>query len=254
MVGGGTNAAIRDFTADDYIGFGGAFGDADELREASTVSGNNLIVQMPDGSQIIFEGRADHIDGLEDQVLDFMGQDQIWDITDSYLEGLSYEHILEIFQQKEGGFEKIAADEDSRYFDELEDLLDRLELEKPRGSDKDGDNGSHPHPGNSPPKEGDDDEKDDDDDDDKDDDDSSCFVATAAFGNPRHPDVVALRAFRDNHLVKTRLGRSFVRLYWIIGPKLAAVTRPKDLHAKAARFLLSRLVRLFRSLHLTAGR
>lgn len=254
LVGGGTNATIQDFTADDYIGFGGAFADADALRDASTVSGKNLIVQMPDGSRVVLEGQAEQINGLEDQVLDFMDQDQIWDITDTYLEGLSYEQILEIFQQKDAGFDQ-SDDNESRYFDELEALLDRLEIENPAQADDDENSALPSAPDGTLPEEDRDhpgNEKDNDED--EDDDDGSCFVATAAFGDSRHPDVVALRAFRDNHLVKTQLGRAFVRLYWLVGPKLAAVTRPDDVHALAARSVLSRLVRLLRAVHLTAGR
>ncbi|WP_207102769.1 CFI-box-CTERM domain-containing protein [Paracoccus shandongensis] len=71
----------------------------------------------------------------------------------------------------------------------------------------------------------------------------ACFVATAAYGDPLHPDVVALRAFRDNHLVRFRLGRRFIRFYWKIGPKLARVTTPTNCLGRAARYLLSQLAR-----------
>ena len=63
-----------------------------------------------------------------------------------------------------------------------------------------------------------------------------------------HPDVVALRHFRDHHLIRTAAGRGFVRFYWIVGPRLAAVTKPHQPHAAIARVLLTRLVRILRVL------
>ncbi|MBM3605340.1 MAG: hypothetical protein FJX25_11465 [Alphaproteobacteria bacterium] len=66
----------------------------------------------------------------------------------------------------------------------------------------------------------------------------SCFVATAAYGDRMHPDVVTLRAFRDQILVRHRMGRGFVRAYWIIGPKLARLVRPDDAAGQVTRWML----------------
>lgn len=82
----------------------------------------------------------------------------------------------------------------------------------------------------------------------------TCFVATAAFGNPFHPDVKALRAFRDNHLVRYSLGRFLVSVYWIVGPHLASFTKPRHPHAMVVRLMLSAFVSTLRSLKLTAGK
>ena len=72
-----------------------------------------------------------------------------------------------------------------------------------------------------------------------------CFVATAAYGSWSHPDVVALRRFRDEVLTRHAAGRAFIRAYRIVGPKLArlvsaeAPVRPgragADLAARAPR-------------------
>lgn len=50
---------------------------------------------------------------------------------------------------------------------------------------------------------------------------SDCFVASAAYRDPLHPDVVVLRAFRERVLKTTAAGRAFIDFYWWIGPKIA---------------------------------
>ena len=52
---------------------------------------------------------------------------------------------------------------------------------------------------------------------------ASCFIATAVYGDQQHPDVWLLRWYRDEVLRTTVLGRSFITLYWIIGPRMAEV-------------------------------
>lgn len=61
---------------------------------------------------------------------------------------------------------------------------------------------------------------------------STCFVASAAYRDRLHPDVVALRVYREEILRKSAAGRGFIRFYWWIGPKLA---RPVYLHPKVGR-------------------
>lgn len=70
-----------------------------------------------------------------------------------------------------------------------------------------------------------------------------CFVATAAYGDAYHPDVAALRRFRALRLRQSLLGRSFIRLYWVVGPVLARCVRPDRISGKMARRLLSPLSR-----------
>lgn len=52
---------------------------------------------------------------------------------------------------------------------------------------------------------------------------AGCFVATAAYGNSECVEVRFLRAFREQVLLKTRMGRAFIYLYYGIGPHLAWV-------------------------------
>ena len=70
-----------------------------------------------------------------------------------------------------------------------------------------------------------------------------CFVATAAYGDPSHPDVMALRRFRDERLLGHASGRAFVRVYYALGPKLARVVAHDRLSGRAARRLIAPLAR-----------
>ena len=96
-----------------------------------------------------------------------------------------------------------------------------------------------------------DDHVDDDDDDGKDDEDDAqqsdgsgggCFVVTAAYGDRRHPHVVAMRAFRDEVLVRHAAGRTLVRAYWIIGPVLARRVSRDGLTGQFLRAAVSRFL------------
>lgn len=72
----------------------------------------------------------------------------------------------------------------------------------------------------------------------------SCFVATAAYGDPAHPMVRILRDFRDQCLLSFQAGRWFVKQYYQHGPAAADFIRSRPLVALAARFLLAPVVAL----------
>jgi hypothetical protein len=71
-----------------------------------------------------------------------------------------------------------------------------------------------------------------------------CFVATAAYGSRTHPDVVALRRFRDEVLVRRAAGRAFVGAYRVVGPRLARFVSPRGPSGRVARALIAPLARL----------
>jgi hypothetical protein len=75
----------------------------------------------------------------------------------------------------------------------------------------------------------------------------ACFVATVAYGDLNHPDVVLLRKFRDEVLVNSSAGRSFINWYWQTGPYLARVISHSSRLRYCSRWLISCLVSLIRS-------
>jgi hypothetical protein len=50
---------------------------------------------------------------------------------------------------------------------------------------------------------------------------SSCFIATACYGDYDAPEVLVLRDYRDNVLLKTFFGRIAVDAYYLISPPIA---------------------------------
>ncbi|MBC8228450.1 hypothetical protein H8E77_02740 [bacterium] len=49
----------------------------------------------------------------------------------------------------------------------------------------------------------------------------SCFIATAVYGSENTPEVLALRSFRDDVLLSSKLGKALVNLYYLISPPVA---------------------------------
>ena len=50
--------------------------------------------------------------------------------------------------------------------------------------------------------------------------DSGCYIATMAYGDYDHPQVMELRRFRDDFLSKTVIGRNFIKFYYRYSPSL----------------------------------
>jgi uncharacterized repeat protein (TIGR01451 family) len=70
----------------------------------------------------------------------------------------------------------------------------------------------------------------------------TCFIATAAYGSPLEPHVVALRQFRDRYLQHTAFGRAFIRYYYRYSPPLAAIIAERPALRSATRAVLTPLV------------
>ena len=72
----------------------------------------------------------------------------------------------------------------------------------------------------------------------------SCFVATAAYGDPGHPMVQILRDFRDRYLLPWEGGKWLVEQYYAHGPAAADLIRNRPLAMGAVRGLLAPVVAL----------
>lgn len=73
---------------------------------------------------------------------------------------------------------------------------------------------------------------------------AACFVATAAYQDPSHPDVIFLRSFRDNTLAKSNNGRAFIEWYWHNGPRLAKIVNRYQKLRPLAKITISSIVKI----------
>lgn len=73
-----------------------------------------------------------------------------------------------------------------------------------------------------------------------------CYIATMAYGNYEHPQVMELRKFRDEFLRKTLLGRNFIKLYYKYSPVLVEKLKDKPKINFIIRTLLDQLIKIIR--------
>ena len=71
---------------------------------------------------------------------------------------------------------------------------------------------------------------------------SNCYVATATYDNKYHPNVVILRDFRDRFLRRSRKGKCFIFLYYLVGPYLAYFPRHFNFIKRLSKKLLDGIV------------
>ncbi len=78
---------------------------------------------------------------------------------------------------------------------------------------------------------------------------SNCFVATAAYGSPLNHHLTSLRWFRDQYLLRSSLGRTFVQTYYEYGPRAAAWIADKPWVRALVRVALWAPVTLIETFH-----
>nr|WP_162623748.1 CFI-box-CTERM domain-containing protein [Paracoccus saliphilus] len=238
LTNGARDVVITDLKAGDHLGFGGAFKDAAELEAATREEEGDLIIDMNGrGSVSIIEGA-----GLKAQLskmtFDFLPKQEAAYIADDFLSPLNQDQLVATYD-----FFRDTADQDheNSYWKPFSSYISDLQAETPIPKDNIVNPG--PAPDTGEPNRDDRTNNPDDRDDDSDPASSSCFVATAAFGDRLHPDVVSLRAFRDLHLRRYTAGRWFIWFYWQVGPLMARHVSPHHWTGRTCRSSLTRLVR-----------
>lgn len=73
-----------------------------------------------------------------------------------------------------------------------------------------------------------------------------CFIATVAFESGEAPEVVFLREFRDDILLKCLAGRTLVDAYYMLSPPLAGVISHSQVLKRLSRMVLSHFVRFLK--------
>ena len=71
-----------------------------------------------------------------------------------------------------------------------------------------------------------------------------CFIATAAFGTPFAEEINVLRNWRDDYLLKNRLGTIFVHSYYRLSPPIAENIRQSDSRRSLTRKLLTPFIKI----------
>ncbi|MCQ2278347.1 MAG: WYL domain-containing protein [Bacteroidales bacterium] len=74
-----------------------------------------------------------------------------------------------------------------------------------------------------------------------------CYIATMAYGDYDHPQVLALRRFRDQKLLTTMLGRLFVRFYYAVSPQMVKVLKGHERINRTIRAMLDRYIEHIRN-------
>lgn len=67
---------------------------------------------------------------------------------------------------------------------------------------------------------------------------SGCYIATMAYGDYNHPQVVQLRNFRDNRLANYYIGREFIRFYYWLSPKIVECSKNNSFIVQTSRKIL----------------
>lgn len=75
---------------------------------------------------------------------------------------------------------------------------------------------------------------------------SGCYIATMAYGDYDHPQVLELRRFRDDVLLKSKLGTHFVEFYYWISPKMVEIFKDKKNINSAIRRILNLIVKIIK--------
>lgn len=235
LTSGERAVSVSGFTAGDRIGLNGAFGSREDLIAATSVLDGGTVITLPNGERVILEGHQGSPEDLADQVFDFMPAGEARGVLTEHLSGVrgaQAEFVLDAGADLGVLANGADAWPDIGAVHTVEDAPPA-----PTRPDEDPDAGEDETPQDESSGSG-----------------GGCFVATAAYGHRMHPEVVALRRFRDNHLVRFAAGRAFIRLYWKAGPVIAARVSADGAAGTALRAVLGGLTSALRRARLTDGK
>ena len=69
-----------------------------------------------------------------------------------------------------------------------------------------------------------------------------CYIATMVYGDYDHPQVMELRKYRDQVLLKNYFGKLFVKIYYAVSPHLVKKLKNQNKINKLITSLLDRLI------------
>ena len=69
-----------------------------------------------------------------------------------------------------------------------------------------------------------------------------CYIATMAYGDYDHPQVMELRKYRDQVLLKNYFGKLFVKIYYTVSPHLVKKLKNQNNINKLITSLLDKLI------------
>jgi len=75
---------------------------------------------------------------------------------------------------------------------------------------------------------------------------SGCYIATMAYGDYDHPQVLELRKFRDNVLLQSKFGTYFVKFYYKVSPKMVEIFKNKKNINSTIRGILNLIVKIIK--------
>jgi len=75
---------------------------------------------------------------------------------------------------------------------------------------------------------------------------SGCYIATMAYGDYDHPQVIILRQFRDEVLDKSTFGKWFIRTYYHYSPKLVEILKNQRTVNSIIRKALNQFIKLIK--------
>lgn len=70
-----------------------------------------------------------------------------------------------------------------------------------------------------------------------------CYIATMAYGDYNHPQVMELRKFRDEVLNKSYVGQLFIKIYYKYSPRLVEVLKNQEQINKLIKTILNQIIK-----------